>query len=144
MPSIDFTWGSERANFEDESFDLVNNQGMMGDNDVEIWPVMLDDMFRVLKSGGLLLIAAAVEVTFTVRESLRIKGHSSRVSAIERALSNEPPSIIQTVTIAQETHQQQSTRSAAEAVELIVKARKQAREQLDAQVIARATESQGP
>ncbi len=93
---------------------------------------------------GLLLIAAAVEVTFTVRESLRFKGLSSRVSAIERALSNEPPSIIQTVTIAQETHQQQSTRSAAEAVELIVKARKQAREQLDAQVIARATESQGP
>ena len=55
---IEFTWGSEPADLEDDSFDVVNSQGMMGDNDAEVWSFMLDDMLRVLKPGGILLLAA--------------------------------------------------------------------------------------
>ncbi len=55
---IEFTWGSEPSPLEDSSFDVVNSQGMMGDNDAEIWPRMLDDMLRVLKPGGVLVLGA--------------------------------------------------------------------------------------
>lgn len=55
---IDFTWGTEPAPLEDNSFDVVNSQGMMGDNAPELWPDIFDDMLRVLKPGGILLLAA--------------------------------------------------------------------------------------
>jgi len=58
VEAIEFTWGTERSNLDDNSFDLVNSQGMIGDNDASVWPVMLDDMLRVLKPGGTLLLAA--------------------------------------------------------------------------------------
>ncbi len=58
VPFIEFTWGSEPVHLEDNSFDVVNSQGMMGDNDAGWWPSMLDDMLRVLKPGGILLLAA--------------------------------------------------------------------------------------
>lgn len=83
VPKIDFTWGTEPADLEDDNFDLVNNQGMMGDNKVEIWHTMLDDMLRVLKPGGTLLLAANHESGTQYANVIADWGNKSNVDLIE-------------------------------------------------------------
>ena len=56
VPVFDFTYGNGPADLGDETFDVVNTQGMIGDLPDESWHPTLDDMLRVLKPGGILLL----------------------------------------------------------------------------------------
>ena len=83
VPSMDFTWGSEPAPLEDNSFDVVNSQGMLGDNTVDKWETILDDMLRVLKPGGILFLAANHESGTKHAKVINNWGKNAGVERIE-------------------------------------------------------------
>lgn len=56
VPVLSFTYGSEPSELEDGTFDIVNTQGMIGDLRSEAWHATLDEMLRVVKPGGTLLV----------------------------------------------------------------------------------------
>ncbi len=58
VPVLSFTYGKGPADIKDETFDLVNSQGMMGDLKREFWVPTFNEMLRVLKPGGTLLFSA--------------------------------------------------------------------------------------
>ena len=56
---IKLRWGGDwnrDTEVKDNSFDVVNTQGMIGDLPGELWGNTLDEMIRVLKPGGLFML----------------------------------------------------------------------------------------
>ena len=54
---LDFTFGDMPSPVSDDSFDVVNSQAMLGQNDFRQWVSILDDMVRICKRGGVILLS---------------------------------------------------------------------------------------
>ena len=57
VPVFSFTYGEGQADLETNSFDVVCSQGMIGSVSKDLWPSTLDEMLRVVKPGGILLLS---------------------------------------------------------------------------------------